>query len=87
VWGVLLLVALLACFAEVFVYPGSGATCDTQELKKKLTAEQQQTTTAAAAGAAANAANGPATTAACDEVKVEPAAPVAPDEDTSHMVS
>jgi len=84
VWGVVLLVALLACFAEVFVYPGSGATCDTQELKKKLTAEQQQTTTAAAAGAAAN---GPAATAACDEVKVEAAALVAPDEDTSHRVS
>jgi hypothetical protein len=76
--------------ADVFVYPGSGATCDTQELKLAQEKAQEKAAAAAAAAAAAVGANGTAAPAAAagtaeQQVKQEQAA--AGDTDTSQMVS
>lgn len=57
----------------MFVYPGSGATCDTKELK--LAREKQQVAATVAAAPAGEAA-----------VADAPAGP-APDEQTNHLVS
>jgi hypothetical protein len=84
--------------ADVFVYPGSGATCDTQELKlaqekaqekAKLAQEKAAATAAAAAAAAAGGANGtaPAGAAGAGEQQVKQEQAAAGDTDTSHMVS
>jgi hypothetical protein len=75
----------LHCAADVFVYPGSGATCDTQELK--LAQEKAQQAQEKAAAAAAGGANGTGPAAAgADVQQVKQEQPAAGDPDTSHMV-
>lgn len=80
--------------ADVFVYPGSGATCDTQDLKLAQEKAQQaqekaeeKAAAAAAAAAAAGGANGTGPAAAGpggQQVKQEEDA--VGDAATSHMV-
>jgi hypothetical protein len=80
----------VCCFAfyaaDVFVYPGSGATCDTQELKlAQEKAQHAQEKAAAAAPATAANGTGPAA-AGAGEQQVKQEQPAAGDADTRHMV-
>ncbi|KAF6259471.1 Arginase/deacetylase [Scenedesmus sp. NREL 46B-D3] len=78
-----------ASMPDVFVYPGSGATCDTQELKvaqeKGQLVQEKAATAAAAAAPVGNRANG-IVPAGAGEQQVKQEQPAAGDTDTSHMV-